>query len=284
MKIHFLMSTASAFIITLFVACESPVVVQSTWTDSEIVIGTDTLQWKDVMQYPDDPQFGIGARNDKTYLYLCVKSWNHEINRKILRSGFTTWFTSPSKKGKRFGIHFPLGAARNAAAAPRGADRESGSDVDEMKARMEEALADMELLGPGKDDSVPVKTRVAESFGVVVRVMPTEENLVYEIKVPLRQDTLCKYAIDIGNDSLLTIAFESTVRDADAGRGQGEGGGELPGMSGAGGGMRGGGGGRGMHDDGGGGEGGGHKRSFSEEMSEQFKASFSMKLAHKTAR
>ena len=90
---------------------------------------------------------------------------------------------------------------------------------------MEEALADMELLGPGKDDSVPVKTRVAESFGVVVRMFPSEENLVYEIKESLRQDSLCKYAIDIGNDSLLTIAFESTVRDADAGRGQGEGGG-----------------------------------------------------------
>ena len=278
MKKFFLI--VSLCVLTLLSTCNPPAVVESRWTDSPIVFDGNPAQWKDIMEYPDDPQFGIGVRNDGTFLYLSMTSWKREVNKQILRFGFTTWFTSPSKKGKRFGIHFPLGMMKNAAA--RRADRESMHDPEAMKERMEEALQEMELLGPGKDDSVPVKTGVAESFGLIVRLFPSDENLVYQIKVPLRQDSVSKYAIDIGNDSLLKVTFESTVTDVDM-HSRGEGGMGTPNMGGGGmsgggrpgGGMGGGGAGRGMH----GGGRGGHAGPSAEEMPASFNASFSIGLA-----
>ena len=218
-------------ILTLLSTCNAPAVVESSWTGSPIACDGDTARWNGVMQYPEDPQFGIGVRNDGTFLYLGITSWKRAVNRQILRFGFTTWFTSPSKKGKLFGIHFPVGMRKTGAAWRAG--RESIHDPDAMRARMEEALQEMELLGPEKNDSVPVKTAVAESFGLVVRVFPSDENLVYEIKVPLRQDSVSKYAIDIGNDSLLNVTFESTVPDVDM-HSQDEGGTETPHMGGGG--------------------------------------------------
>jgi hypothetical protein len=259
----------SAFILLLLSTCDSPVDVASVWTDSEIANDNDTAQWNNIMHYPDDPQFGIGVRNDARYLYLRMVSWNREVNGEILHRGFTAWFTSPSKKGKRFGIHFPLGMAGSAPA--RHQEIENEKDPAERKARLMESLQEMELLGPEKDDSIPVKTRVAESFGIGVGMFPSEKNLVYEMKVPLREDSLCKYAIDIGNDSLLKAAFETTVRAVEE-HGVGEGGGESHGM---------GGGSKGMG--GGGGRGGGeaHERLVAEDMPSQFKASFSIMLSQK---
>jgi hypothetical protein len=267
-------------------SCNSPADIQSKWTGSEVPCDADTSRWAGVMQNLDDPQFGIGVQNDGRYVYLRMISWKREVNKQLLRFGFTTWFTSPSKKGKRFGIHFPLGMRKNE--ADRRAERESRNDPEEVKTRMEEALQEMELLGPGKDDSVPVKTRVAESFGIVVRMFPSEANLVYEMKVPLREDSIAKYAIDIGKDSLMDVAFETDVPDVGAhsgGESHGEGGG-MPG-GGGGSGMHGGGAGAGgMHGGGGGGGvhgGGGGREGPAEEAQDQFRTSFSLKLAHQPA-
>ncbi len=264
MKIVFPIVSAAVFL--LLSQCDSPVDIESKWADAEIAFDGNAVQWKDTMQYPTDPQFGIGVRNDSTCLYICITSWNRTVNRQILHLGFTTWFTSHSKKGKRFGIHFPLGMRGNA--WTRHEENENRDDPEAMKARFQEALQELELLGPGKDDSIPVKTKVAESFGIAARMFRSEENLVYEIKVPLRQDSVRKYAIDPGNDSLLMVTFESTVHEVES-HNSSEGREGQPGM--------GGGGGRGM----GGGGHGGEGRVGAEEMPDQFKASISIRLARK---
>ncbi len=276
-------------VLSLLTTCEPPVVVQSTWTDSEPAMDTNPGQWKDATKYPADPQFGIGVKNDGRNLYLCMTSWKRSENSQLLRYGFTTWFTSKSKKGKRFGIRYPMGMMGNGAGS--GSIRGRRPDVHDKKAMFDLAFQEMELLGPEKDDSVPVKTAIAESLGIGVRILSSEENLVYKLKVALREDSSAKYAIDIGNDSLLSITFEMTVPDAGENHAGGQGGSsEMPGsqgggMGGGGGGM--GGGGRGMHGGGGGmhsGGGGGHAGTAEEETQGPFKAAFSVLLARKPDR
>jgi hypothetical protein len=265
MKFFFPVVIALAF--TLLSTCNSPGSVESRWTDTEITFDADPSSWKDITKCPDDPQFGIGVRNDGTFMYLHVISWKHSLNSQILHFGFTTWFECRSKKGKRFGIHFPFAMAQNPATWH--ADIKNVHDPEAERARIEESLQEMELLGPGKNDSIPVKTRIAESFGIVVRLFPSDENLVYEMKVPLRQDSARKYAIDIGQDTLMKVTFESVPPEIE----RPHSGGESPmnglGMGGDGGGMHGGG---GMHR-------GGRGRSFPQNFSEPFHASFSIRLA-----
>jgi hypothetical protein len=268
-----------ALVFTLLSTCNSPVFVESRWTDAEITFDADPSSWKDITKFPEDPEFGIGVRNDGTFLYLHMISWKHSLNSRILHFGFTTWFESRSKKGKRFGIHFPFAMAQNPAAWR--ADMKNAHDPEAERARIEESLQEMELLGPGKSDSIPVKTKIAESFGIVVRLFPSDENLVYEMKVPLRQDSVRKYTIDIGQDTLMNVTFEYLPPEIERPRNGGGssmngpgmgGGGGIPGggegMHGAGG-MRGGG---GMHE-------GGHARSFPEDFSDPFHASFAIRLA-----
>jgi hypothetical protein len=278
-----------ALAIVLLAACGPRIIIQSMWTDSQSAIDADSAQWKDATQYPADPQFGIGVKNDGRNLYLCLTSWKRAMNSQLLRNGFTVWFTSKSKKGKRFGIRYPMGMAQNG--ADRHANRGRRPDASDGKNMLGLAFQEMELLGPEKTDSVPVRTVIAESLGIAVRILPSEENLIYKVKVPLREDSLAKYALDIGNDSLVSVTVETTVPDAAENHGGGQGGSETSGAPGGGMHGGGGGGGRGMHGGGGGGGsmhgGGGHggrEASSTDDSQGPFAASFSILLARNPAR
>ena len=275
--------------IVLLAACRPRIIVQSMWTDSQSAIDADSAQWKDATRYPSDPQLGIGVKNDGRNVYLCITSWKRAVNHRVLRYGLTAWFASKSKKGKLFGIRYPMGMAQSGAGWRANRDRQP--DPNDGKSMLDLAFQEMELLGPEKTDSVPVRTVIAESLGIAVRIIPSEENLVYKVKVPLREDSLAKYAIDIGNDSLLSVTFETTVPDAAENRAGGSemssapgGGMHGGGMGGGGRGMRGGGGGGGgggMH---GGGGHGGHEASSTGDSQGPFNASFSILLARNPAR
>jgi hypothetical protein len=246
------------------VLCEPPEVVQSKWTDSDVVFDANLGQWKDVLQYPDDPQFGIGVRNNGAFLYLCLISWKREINGRLLRNGSTLWFSSASKKGKRFGIRFPMGMPGNKAAERQG--RERTRDPEELRAKLAESFQEMEILGPEKSDTVPVKTVVAESFGIVVRAYPSEENFVYMIKVPLNSDSVNRYAMDIGKDTVVNVSFESIVPDSGSTPAGGEA--TVPPSGGQAGGMSG---------------GGQHMRPSGNEMEEPFSESFAIGVSRRPA-
>jgi hypothetical protein len=203
----------SALFVLVFTACEPPETVKSTWAAADSLLTSDPVRWKQFLQYPDDPQFGIGVKNDGKYLYLCMTSWKREVNKRILAYGLTTWFSSKSKKGKRFGIRFPMGEPGNPAGF--GGRRHHGGLPGSGFARENaQTFQEMELLGPGKNDSVPVKTMVAESFGIVARAFPADEYFVYLLAVPFNSDSICRYAMDIGKDSLINVTFESIVPES----------------------------------------------------------------------
>ncbi|HUI91048.1 MAG TPA: hypothetical protein VLX68_02270 [Chitinivibrionales bacterium] len=269
-----------AILLPILLGCKPQEIIQSKWTAPDSLLAADTSRWKGQVQYPDDPQFGVGARNDSKYLYLCLTSWKQDVNRRILRYGFTTWFTSKSKKRRLFGIHFPVGQT---AGAPGGGWRHhnGGQEAEGAPQISDESLQQMELLGPEKSDSVPVKTSVALTFGIVVKMFPTYESLVYLLKVPLNSDSVNKYAMDIGSDTLISLKCATDVPDITSGREGGEGGTSSHAMGGSGGGGMHGRGGGGMHGGGGGmhGGGGGRSASTSQEQVDSFTAGFTIRLA-----
>lgn len=268
-------------------SCNSPV-LESTWKTSEIIIDGNSVEWNQMIQYPKDNQFGIGIFNDDRFLYLCLSSWDRQTSMQIMTMGFTVWFETKSQNDKKLGLHFPLGMRK--AGQPPLMHGKLGRDSEQMKEFIDAAMQEMEILGPGKNDSRTTKSIVAESYGITARILPSDWNLVYELKIPLNQDSFCRFAINTGSDSLIKLTLETTKPDFDkmgeppgtggrtpsghGGSGMGPGGGMPPGGGGGfGGGMPPGGGmGGGM---GHGGTPGGGPPS----MPEQFKMELSVKLA-----
>lgn len=245
--------------------------IESRWLDRAVTFNGKAQEWNDLIVYPQDTKFGVGVMNDDKYLYLCMTSWDQTITSQIMRFGFTTWFEPKSGKDKPLGIHYPLGLAKSGF-------RHGMDDPEIMKAKIQEALDHIEILGPGKDDTCPTRTIIAESMGIITRIVSSEGNCIYEMKVPLNLDTTNKFAIGVGKDNVVQVKLETSAfgpegmkNEPAGGYGGGHGGGGMHGSGGHGGGGHGGGG--SPHG------GGGHGGSGAAGMSEPFKLSFAIKLA-----
>ncbi len=259
----------------LFSNCHS-LPLSSVWKNTDIKIDANPDEWKAILQDIPDRPFGIGMQNDDKFLYLCISSWDRSINEQIVRHGLTMTFETNSGKHSVFGIHFPVGMTREEIkqAMEENPDHEHGL----MKDLFDRSLEKLEVLGPTQSDTLPMKLNQADACGLLLRIQYSPKgNFVYEAKIPLREDSANKFAIGIGQDTVIQLKCETanlSSRDSEV-QHTAESGASEEGMS-AGGGM-----GAGKH----GGRGGMGHNGPTHQMAnpgEQFKASFTITLARKT--
>jgi hypothetical protein len=275
------------FLIVPMLQCNSPD-IESAWRKNEITINGNPDEWAGSIQYSNESKLGIGFINDEKNLFICMSSYDHQINRQIMDFGFTFLIKLKNGHGKIFGVRFPCGMDRPGH-RPH-SPREMGNNPDMMNEDFEKSLQTIQIIGPLQSDTMPMQIVQAESAGLTARIrLLPNGSLCYEVKLPLRPDSSNKLSINVGNDSILAFSCETSVpagglkfsggppSGPTGGMGGGPGGmGGGPG-GGAGGGGMGGGPGGGMGGPGGG-PGGGPP---SGEMLQQFKAKMSIKLATK---
>jgi uncharacterized membrane protein YgcG len=268
--VHYKIFILTMSIALLLVSCKS-IQLESRWLDRPLAFDGKASEWNDLILYPKDTKFGIGVMNDDKYLYLCMTSWDSKVSAQIMRMGFTAWFET---KSNRLGIHYPMGMTKS------GLRHETDQGPEIMKEKITESLEHIEILGPGKDDTCPTRTVISESMGIITRIVSTEGNCIYELKVPLISDSIRKFAINILKNDIIKLKLETSTNEP--GRTNIEAGESSSGegMSGhaASGGMGG-----GMHAGGGhgGGSRGGHGAGAGINTLEPFKQSFEIKLSSK---
>jgi hypothetical protein len=219
--------------IALLSQCHSTAVMNSVRPKKAIVIDGNIADWEGLITPVADERFGMGIANDDSALYLGFLSNDRGVVHQVMRYGMTIWFKGGKSKHDCLGIHFPLGMANSGMDFHR--FREAQGDTGEMRKIMEESFDVMEVLGPGKRDTVPMKTAIAESFGIRLKVAAGLEKCTYEAKIPLYDGSLSIYTVPVAKDSLITIVLCSEAPEF---RGGNEGGGH-DGYPGEGGGMRG---------------------------------------------
>jgi len=242
------------FLLTiLFVAC-GQFQLSSIWRDREVMIDGKHNDWLNAMMYFEKENISLGLLNDESFMYICMIVEDPIIRNQIMRQGFTLWFDPVGGKKRNFGIKFPIGMSEEDIQM-RGMREEDvpikprrGEQDPErfMQAPMRQ-MTELEILGPGKDESVRIP--IDEAKGINVTINSSSGTLVYELKIPLSQDEQNPYAIGAKSGSSIGIRLEtpkisrSNMRRGMAGGMPGGGGrGGMPGGGGmGGGGMRGGG-------------------------------------------
>ena len=263
-------------VIALLLQCHSTAGRNSCRPKKAIVIDGNIADWEGLITPVADERFGMGIANDDSALYLGFLSNDRGVMHQVMRYGMTIWFKGGKSKHDCLGIHFPLGMANSGMDFRR--FREAQGDTGEMRKIMEESFDVMEVLGPGKRDTVPMKTAIAESFGIRLKVAAGLEKCIYEAKIPLHGDSLSKYTLPLAKDSLIAITICSEAPEF---RGGNEGG-SHDGYPGERGGGFGGGPGFGGHPGGRhGGMGGGGGHGGRHEPAAPFSAGFQVKLAGK---
>ncbi len=239
------------FILTiLFVACDQ-FHLNSIWRDREVSIDGKHDDWLNALMYFEEENISLGLLNDESFMYICMIVEDPMIRSQIMIQGFTLRFKPDGGKKKIFGIKFPIGLSeermqtrgmqeKNVPMKPRRGEL----DPEMVRQAPMRQITELEILGPGKDESV--RMPIEQAKGIHVAINSSSGTLVYELKIPLSQDEQNPYAIGAKAGSTIGIRLKTpkfrrpSMRRGMAGGMPGGGGrGGMGGMSG--GGMRGGG-------------------------------------------
>ena len=254
------------FAVLLLTACGGGLKVNSRWLDSDITVDGKNEEWQGGMTVVEKKKVSIGFFNDADYLYVSVHSSDRNLQRQVMARGFYLWLDPSGGTRRDFGIRFPIGLIEMGGML-RG--RGQRADLESMRENFKKSLANLELTLPGEDE--PKLMRVNEARGIEVEIGDMQDGLVYEVKIPLRQDAAHPYAVGVESGKPVGVGFETVKFDRQQLHGQGGRGG-----GGFGGGGRGGGFGGGRRGGMGGGRGGGFNRP---QMPEQFKLWAKVRLA-----
>jgi hypothetical protein len=204
--------------------------------DREIQIDGLADDWHDSLTFIKKAGFAVGAFNDRRDLYLCVNSWNEDVNLQIEGMGWVLWFSPDRSHPRSIGVEFPLPHEKRAEA----------DDASDVRPDAADRLA---IRGPRPEEREVLA--VSNAAGVIVRSSTINGAFTYELKIPLGRDSASPYGIGAEPGQTIEVLFETNGVGMLHDR---TGSGEAPpsGASGGGVGGRGGGGGRRM---GGGGRG-----------------------------
>jgi hypothetical protein len=183
----------------------------------------------------------IGFLNDRENLYVCLRTRDNVTRADILTQGLTVWFDPSGGTKTLFGIKFPVGLPPSEQKLTSRETREN-AELEKLSDKM--PLTEMEILR-GKEP--PQKLTVAEAKGIEVKVVPTYEEIVYELKIPLAATEQHPFAIGTEPGKTIGVGFDSPRLETSEMHGkrsehrppQGDEGGEEGGDEGRGGGERG---------------------------------------------
>jgi hypothetical protein len=195
--------------------------LKSNWKDREITIDGINSEWKNTLIYIEKTEIMLGLLNDETFLYVCVLAENPFIRRQILSRGFTVWFDPAGGNNKTFGIRFPIGREEKFKKEMIGEEPEpfwgepswgeEEPDQEKMEEIYKKSLTELEILGPGKNDTK--RMTIAEAKGIEISVVPSSGMLVYELKVPLVQRDQYPYSVGAQPGKIIGLRLESPKID-----------------------------------------------------------------------
>ncbi len=197
----------------------------SRWRDRDVAIdgvigveGEVDREWAGARTALEDEDASVGLLNDSEYLYVSLVLRDPALQRQMVGMGFTVWFDSGGGKDRKFGIRFPLGLGQSgfpmAEEGPPALGRRGRGGDGEFRDHLQEtleAMTDLEILGPGKEDRR--KMHVFDAGGVEVEMGTADGALVYELRVPLVSSDAHPYAIGVEPGGKIGVGLETTRID-----------------------------------------------------------------------
>lgn len=196
----------------LIVECGA-IKLNSKFRDREIAVDGSDAEWKNSTTFLEKNNIAVGLFNDDDFLYLCLIFWNRRVQSQIMSKGLTVWFDSNGGHEKTFGIHFPLETKDMDISLIRNAYK---SEIEESLIKFGELQTELEILGAGSGDInlvTPMSLTDAGIKGIEVKVGNSNGRLLYELKVPLRQNEKRPFAVGADKGKSLNIGFETPEVD-----------------------------------------------------------------------
>jgi hypothetical protein len=166
--------------------CAVPL-IYSHQRDRNIIIDGKNEEWDDVKIYIRSKNVAIGAFDDDKFLYLYLVTWDPELRSRILHSGITTWFDASGGQHKHLGVHFPVDVSVE-----------------------QDELSEIEIMEAGAAGFVRAKADFMKNKGVEVKIGQMEQDVMYELKIPLYKSQETPYAIGVKSPRVIGVCFETS--------------------------------------------------------------------------
>ena len=154
--------------------------LESTPRDRPIIIDGKAAEWQDSLTVVEQAQMAVGLSNDEHDLYICITSWNQDVNLQAMNLGFTLWFDPAGRDEKTFGVEYPIMED-----LIQSKDRPASGDVVPLPDATGRTAARLAVRGPLPWDRHIMA--LSDAPGLQVSVSSLNGTFVYELKVPLQR-------------------------------------------------------------------------------------------------
>lgn len=176
-------------VLSVISGCSGGIEVQSTLNENTIKIDGNRRDWGSSINYLKDDNIAFGFKNDKDNLYIGLVTADRAKIMKILSMGLTVWLETDKDK---LGIKFPLSTAPEEMHEMR-----MNRDTAGTGNRIKNLLINRRDLQVINEDDLPLYTGDAEEGpDFTGKIGYEDEQLVYEIKIPLRNNKLSERIFD----------------------------------------------------------------------------------------
>jgi hypothetical protein len=198
--------------------CSKTYDFESTWRDRPIVVDGDNEDWDGITSYVEEAKISVGLLNDDHFLYVNLVLWEPTQHRQAIGQGLTLWFDPEGGGEKTLGVRYPLGRMMGGSfrGGPYGGGEPGGDppgarpvreDPEEVREKSLETANELEVLGPRNIDRH--RYAITDAGGVEVRVNPTQDSLIYELKVPLHKGPGEKFALGVAAGEPIGVTLET---------------------------------------------------------------------------
>jgi hypothetical protein len=218
MKLKALILSISLALLTLSTGCSSTIKLTSTAAENRISLTGDPASWSGNLNYLPDEKVAIGVSNNEDYFYLCLITSDMGKVMPMFAKGFIVWLRTESDDASTIGIRYPL---HNIADESRimldpGRFREKGGGV--LIAQLIKKQDEIRILNK---DKFPVRVvPTADSSALMAKLGYSNDQFIYELRVPLKIDEQNKYGINAHPGEKLYITFETERPERENYRGQ----------------------------------------------------------------
>ena len=182
--------------------------MDAVWAEPTITIDGSADEWKEAMVYDEDAGAYIGVRNDGAYLYVCLFAPNRAAATRAVVRGISF------ELGKAMTVEFPVGLPVEDLRPRPGGSR---PDPQALRAKGMQQLDVLRLEADGMD--APQEVSVSNRLGIEAGI-GLEDELVVELKVPLRADDNQPYAIQLDPGDRFSFRIEPPLREQPQRQGQ----------------------------------------------------------------
>lgn len=208
----------SFFVLLLITACGgSKKLNQSSWQIAQGVPELTSDDWLSNMIYDKNSGIIYSISNDKSFLYIRLKSSDRLLKSKIILAGATIWIDTTGKRKEDVGIAFPR--KMEAGTPTPGMSLGRDPDVDPMQILLRTRSESMELFGWNGTEEWTWQHATNNKNGIIGKMMMDKnQTLFYQITIPI--STIYPNSSSLLKDKIFSIGIELNGIETGGGPGQ----------------------------------------------------------------